>query len=193
MTYRYPSFELPIGSHGHFAAMSGNVRQTQTYLHLDEMNKANGICPIFNTSNFDPVKGSYLILQQLSIVVEFPLGTVMLISSATLVHDNVAIQEHEKLGGLFRIEKDLKTNYPDKWTAELKDRKERWTRAVVQYSTLHTLINDRKNTLFQINNDLRGLMKRRKESFQCATTHFEQMCNAPVPDNKLSIQKITKK
>ncbi|KAI0083267.1 hypothetical protein BDY19DRAFT_900567 [Irpex rosettiformis] len=173
MADRYPGFEPPMGSHGHFAAMSGNVRRAQTYLHLDEMNKANGICPIFNTGNFDPVKGGHLILQQLGVVVEFPPGTVMLIPSATLVHGNVAIQEHEEresitlytAGGLFRwaeygfrTEKDLKAKYPERWAAELKDRKGRWARAVAQYSTPYSLINDRKEALSQIRNDLNSMI-----------------------------------
>ncbi|KAI0093363.1 hypothetical protein BDY19DRAFT_883127 [Irpex rosettiformis] len=160
---RYPGFEPPFYSH--FAAMSTNHGRAQTYLHLDEMNKANGICPIFNTGNFDPVRGGHLILPQLGIVVEFPPGTVMLIPSATLVHGNVAIQEHEEresitmytAGGLFRwakygfrTEKDFSLQNPDGMAAELKDRKGRWMRAINQFSTPESIADDRVAVLLEL-------------------------------------------
>ena len=168
MGERYPDFEPPIGG-SHFAAASGNVARAQTRSHQDEMNKANGICAIFNTGDFDPVLGGHLVLEQLGIVIEFPPGTVILIPSATLVHGNVAIGEHESresvtlytAGGLFRwveygfmTEKDLKEKHPEKWAAELRGRKGRWKRALDQFSTPYSLVDDRKAVLAQLKEDL---------------------------------------
>ena len=157
----YPDFEPPIRG-SVFAAHSGNVRRAVTYLHQDEMNSAGGICPIINTGNFDPKKGGHLVIPQLGIVIEFPPGSIILIPSATLVHGNVAIGEHEDresmtmytAGGLFRwvkygfqTEKEFKVKDPDGWAAELKDRAGRWEREINKFSTIDSVGIDRLRPL----------------------------------------------
>ncbi|KAI0084088.1 hypothetical protein BDY19DRAFT_871449, partial [Irpex rosettiformis] len=70
--------------------------RAMTYLHLDEMNKVSDICLIVNTSDFDFKQGNHLILSQLGILIEFLPDSIILISSATLVHSNIAIQDYEQ-------------------------------------------------------------------------------------------------
>lgn len=157
----YPDFEPPIRG-SVFAAHSGNARRAMTYLHLDEMNKAGGICPIICIGDFDPKKGGHLVLPQLGIVIEFPPGSIILIPSATLVHGNVAIEKHEQresmtlytAGGLFRwvkygfqSEKDFKVKDPEGWAAELKDRAGRWQREISKFSTVDSVAADRLRPL----------------------------------------------
>ncbi|KAI0088584.1 hypothetical protein BDY19DRAFT_906589 [Irpex rosettiformis] len=138
----YPRFEPPI------------PRSVFCY----EMNKASGVCPIFNTGTFDPKKGGHIILPQLRILIEFPPGTVILLPSATLVHGNVDIQDHEEresvtlftAGGLFRwvhygfqTEKEFKSSDSAGWKAEMKNRKGRWDREIEKFSTPESIAHDR--------------------------------------------------
>ncbi|KAI0087658.1 hypothetical protein BDY19DRAFT_892703, partial [Irpex rosettiformis] len=114
--------------------------QVQIWHHLDNMNKMNGICPVFNTGTFDPVKGSYIVFPQLRVVMEFLPGTLVLISSVTLVHGNTSIQEDEEQKSItfytaselfrwakygFQTEEDFQQSNPDRWATELEKCKTR--------------------------------------------------------------------
>ncbi|KAI0795175.1 hypothetical protein BC629DRAFT_1286708, partial [Irpex lacteus] len=106
----YPEFK-PLKENSAFAATTFNFGpRVVTYEHTDSGNKANGICPIFCTGDFDADVGGHLILRQLKLLVRFPPGSVALIPSATLMHGNVSVQPGERrqsmtqytAGGLFR-------------------------------------------------------------------------------------------
>ena len=81
-----------------------------SYDHTDPGNLPFGWYTITVLGSFDPTQGSHLILWDLQLVIEFPLGSTILIPSATLWHSNTAIQPGEKhysftqytAGGLFR-------------------------------------------------------------------------------------------
>ena len=133
-----------------------------TWHHVDNMNKANGICPVFNVGRFDHTKGGHMAFPQLKIVVQFPSGTFILLPSATMVHGNVCLQEGETrdsitfftAGGLFRWasygfqkEADFQKNNPDGWAKEVKERQTRWKDAVNQFSTLESLNSDRQQLI----------------------------------------------
>lgn len=141
-----------------FAAASFNFGpDVVTYEHTDSGNKANGLCPIFCSGNFDPRKGGHLILRQLKLLVEFPPGCLALIPSATLMHGNVSIQPGEQresftqyaAGGLFRwVEYGCQSwnslaADPLLLAKEMRSRETRWEQAVAQFSTTSSLHADR--------------------------------------------------
>ncbi|KAI0689948.1 hypothetical protein BC835DRAFT_1281908, partial [Cytidiella melzeri] len=128
-----------------------------TFPHVDSGNKANGLCLIFCTGNFDATKGGHLVFQQLKIVVEFPPGCLALIPSATMMHGNTSIQPGEQrqsftqyaAGGLFRWVqygfqswKELAKD-EDRLAREMDRRDTRWAEAVGGFSTLSSLHDDR--------------------------------------------------
>ncbi|KAI0693262.1 hypothetical protein BC835DRAFT_1276167, partial [Cytidiella melzeri] len=142
-----------------FAAASFNFGpRAITYKHTDSGNKANGLCPIFCTGNFDPCKGGHLVMRQLKVVIEFPPGCLALIPSATLKHGNVSIQPGEQrqsftqyaAGGFFRWVaygfqpwRSLVEN-PEKHTRELERQDTRCDEALNQFSKVHELHEDRQ-------------------------------------------------
>lgn len=142
-----------------FAAASANFGPTVlTFEHADFGNKANGICPIWCAGSFDSTKGGHLIVRQLNKVIQFPPGSMILISSATIQHGNVAIAPGEtrvsftqySAGGLFRWVhygfrswKTLKAQDESRARAEEKARPVRWKTAIQAFSKLHELHADR--------------------------------------------------
>ncbi|KAI0692084.1 hypothetical protein BC835DRAFT_1278302 [Cytidiella melzeri] len=107
---RHPGLRYPFDG-SPFAAQSTNYsRRAVTYEHTDCANKADGICPIFCSGDFDPTKGGHLILRELNLLIEFPPGAFIFIPSAILLHGNVDIAPGEQresftqftAGGLFR-------------------------------------------------------------------------------------------
>ncbi|KAI0646734.1 hypothetical protein C8Q79DRAFT_925453 [Trametes meyenii] len=65
--------------------------RTVTYIHIDQNNLPAGLCAITALGDFDPMLGGHLILWDLGLVIEFPLGAMILIPSALLHHSNVTI------------------------------------------------------------------------------------------------------
>ena len=61
-----------------------------------EMNKLNGICPIFALGDFDPTEGRQLVLPEINLLVEFSPGSLILIPSAALRRGNVPVRAHKK-------------------------------------------------------------------------------------------------
>lgn len=135
----------------------GSRRAAQTVEHLDMANKANGICPIISSGDFNPKTGGHLSLPQLKLLIEFPPGTFILIPSASLIHGNVPVLpgEHRDsmtmftAGGLFRwieyggrTEKTMRAEDPQAWREELEKRKTRWSEQIDQFSTLDSLEAD---------------------------------------------------
>lgn len=153
----HPEFDRPIDN-TFFAAASFNFGpQVVTYEHTDSGNKANGICPIFCSGNFDANIGGHLVLRQLKLLVRFPPGSVALIPSATMMHGNVAIQPGERresftqyaAGGLFRwVQYGFRSwkalsELPDLMAEELGKRPTRWQEALAKFSTVSSLHEDR--------------------------------------------------
>jgi hypothetical protein len=84
--------------------------QTACIPHLDLANLAFGYCAITSVGEFDPTKGGHLVLWDSRLVIEFPPGSTVLLSSAVLTHSNVPVASYERrysftqycAGGLFR-------------------------------------------------------------------------------------------
>ncbi|PBK80467.1 hypothetical protein ARMGADRAFT_949646 [Armillaria gallica] len=96
--------------HSVFASCTLNIGGMTTHRHRDHLNLGLGVCPIFAIEDFDHTKGGHLVLWDLKLVIEFPLGTLILIPSVLLEHSNVPIREGEthysftqfSAAGLFR-------------------------------------------------------------------------------------------
>ncbi|KIK70572.1 hypothetical protein GYMLUDRAFT_281289 [Collybiopsis luxurians FD-317 M1] len=66
--------------------------QTVTDPHIDAHNCPDGWCPILAGGNFNYRKGGQLVLPDLKLVIKFPPGCVIFLSSVLLVHYNCPIQ-----------------------------------------------------------------------------------------------------
>ncbi|KAG6888718.1 hypothetical protein C0992_007677 [Termitomyces sp. T32_za158] len=62
-----------------------------THRHRDVLNCPFGWCSVQALGSFDPTKGGHLILWDLGLYVEFPLGALILLPSATISHSNVPV------------------------------------------------------------------------------------------------------
>lgn len=153
----HSEFSSPTGN-TFFAAASFNFGPNAvTFEHTDSGNKANGLCPIFCSGNFDARKGGHLVLRQLKLVIEFPAGCVAIIPSATLMHGNATIQPGEQresftqyaAGGLFRwVQYGFRSwkclaEDPGLLADELKRRETRWEDALSKFSLSSCLHDDR--------------------------------------------------
>ena len=84
--------------------------QVVCFPHVDCANLPFGLCAVTAVGDFDPSKGGHLVLWDCKLLVEFPLGSTILILSAVLAHSNTKVAIHEKrfsftqyaAGGLFR-------------------------------------------------------------------------------------------
>ncbi|KAF8452155.1 hypothetical protein L210DRAFT_3384777, partial [Boletus edulis BED1] len=65
--------------------------QVVTLEHIDNTKLPFGPCAIFACGSYDPTLGGHLILFDLTVVIEFPPGSTILIPSSTLRHGNVAV------------------------------------------------------------------------------------------------------
>lgn len=154
-----PGWEPPFYPTPWAAETHNEGPKVATRVHVDQANKANGICPIFSFGDFDPKMGGHLVLPQLKVVVEFPPGCLILIPSATLLHGNIQIQEGEyrgsytmfTAGGLFRwvayggqTERELKERDPKRWyNVEEPKRATAWVEGLSRFSTTKSLATDR--------------------------------------------------
>ncbi|KAK0436748.1 hypothetical protein EV421DRAFT_1715673, partial [Armillaria borealis] len=94
-----------------FAATNFNMGpQMVTIGHYDLKNLGWGMCVVFADGNFNHKLGGHLILWDLWMVVEFPVGSCIILLSALIKHANVPIQPDESrysftqytVAGLFR-------------------------------------------------------------------------------------------
>ena len=69
---------------------------TISHPHLDFANLAFGWYAITALGNFNYKTGGHLIVWDLNLVIEFPLGSTILIPSAILSHSNTTINEQER-------------------------------------------------------------------------------------------------
>ncbi|KAF8139329.1 hypothetical protein K438DRAFT_1637888, partial [Mycena galopus ATCC 62051] len=140
-----------------FAAVTFNFGpRTVTFPHLDFANLAWGWCAITALGDFDPDKGSHLILWDLKLTIQFPPGCTILIPSALIRHSNTSIQAHETRfsftqytsAGIFRFvgnnfESEASVNARDLSESEKAERleaqKRRWTDGLKMYRRWGTL------------------------------------------------------
>ena len=110
-----------------------------TCKHRDTMNLPFGACAITALGKFDHRKGGHLVLPDLKLIIEFPAGCVILIPSATLVHANIRVRDHESrasftqfaAGGLFRF---VDNGFRTEKSLKKKDKKA-YQRACAQKTT----------------------------------------------------------
>ena len=84
--------------------------RTVCFRHKDFANLAFGFCSVTALGNFDPTKGGHLVLWELGLVIEFPPGSTILLTSALISHSNTTIAANEtrysvaqySAGALFR-------------------------------------------------------------------------------------------
>ena len=101
----------PAFSNSVFACTSFNFGpRVVTVPHKDHLNLAYGWCSITPFGNFDHKRGGHLVLPDLKLAIEFPVGSTILIPSALFTHYNLPIGDEEtrrtvtqfSAGGIFR-------------------------------------------------------------------------------------------
>jgi hypothetical protein len=129
--------------------------QTVTFPHLDFANLAWGWCAITALGDFDPNKGSHLILWDLKLIIRFPPGSTILIPSALIRHSNTSIGSHEKRfsftqytpAGIFRFvdngfrsEEEVNSTEmsAEERAARVEARKTRWAEGLKMYQKCPT-------------------------------------------------------
>lgn len=134
-----------------------------SYEHEDSGNFAGGMCIIQSGGKFDHKKGGHLYMREARLVVEFPSGSSILITSAAMGHGNVGIMPGETrtsmtqyaAGGLFRwIDQGYQTRpvleKTDLARAEELDAQQdqRWRDAVGRFSKIGELQQDHMNVFY---------------------------------------------
>lgn len=111
ITDRHPNVKPPFASHSVYPGCTFNLGpQTVTVEHVDPGNKPSVPCAITSLGSYDPDKGGHLYLVDLKLIIRFPPGSTILISSASIRHANLPIQPSETRysvtqfcpGGLYR-------------------------------------------------------------------------------------------
>ncbi len=146
-----PELQLPIPG-SIFSAISLNLgHQVVAELHKDFKNLAYGLCHICALGNFDAELSGHLILWELDLLIEFPPGSSILITSALISHGNTELQVGEErysviqytAGGLFRwVEYGCRTEAqfgkekPEEAARVWNERPERWKEAISLFSNV---------------------------------------------------------
>jgi len=81
-----------------------------SFKHRNVLNLAFGWCTVQALGIFDHKKGRHLVLWDLNLVIEFPLGALVLLPLATVTHSNMPVQKGKErvfftqfsAGGIFR-------------------------------------------------------------------------------------------
>ena len=63
--------------------------------HIDHNNLSHGLCALTALGAYDHTLGGHLILFGLKLVVQFPVGSTVLIPSGCMEHGNTPIREGE--------------------------------------------------------------------------------------------------
>ncbi|KAJ7862608.1 hypothetical protein B0H14DRAFT_3863084 [Mycena olivaceomarginata] len=128
-----------------------------TFKHRDVLNLAFGWCAIQALGQFDATKGGHLILWDLKLVIEFPMGALVLIPSATLSHSNVPVQPGDTQasftqftsGGLFRYvdngyrtEGEVAEADPEEYARLVEEKQSRWEMGLEMFSTIDEVVNN---------------------------------------------------
>lgn len=139
-----------------YPMLSINFRDAVTEQHVDTHDDPFKPCAVYAEGDYDPTKGGHLILFDLGLVIEFPPGTTILVSSGALAHGNCAIQDGEDrvsftqyfLGGLsrtvrygFRTERKLRKKKKE-WRELNKANEKRCEEGMGLFSTRKSLAQD---------------------------------------------------
>ncbi|KAF9782118.1 hypothetical protein BJ322DRAFT_1022600 [Thelephora terrestris] len=73
-----------------------------TNLYKDLKNPSWGWCAITSLDNYSPKNGRELVLWDLNLMVEFPLGSIIFIPSAILCHSNMSVSGSETQSSLIQ-------------------------------------------------------------------------------------------
>ncbi|KZT31854.1 hypothetical protein SISSUDRAFT_974765, partial [Sistotremastrum suecicum HHB10207 ss-3] len=81
-----------IAQHCPFFGMSQNFGpEAVSVCHVDTKNLVSGLCLIFVFGLFDFKKGGHLVLHEAELILEAPHGSILIIPSAALTHENIAL------------------------------------------------------------------------------------------------------
>lgn len=121
------------------------------------MNCPFGWCAIQALGLFDHTKGGHLVLDDLQLVVEFPVGSLILLPSAVLAHANTTVQPGERrasftqftAGDLFRfVDNNFKTEESFRksvskkvFNTKMKEKETRWELGLGKWSKMEDLMN----------------------------------------------------
>lgn len=121
-----------------------------TYTHRDVLNDAGLVCVVNALGNFDHTKGGHLVLWELGLVLEFPVGCSIIIPSATITHSNCVIEGDNAArasfvqylpGGIlqyvengFQTDGYLKTNNRARYDERTEEKKGRWVESLSRFS-----------------------------------------------------------
>jgi hypothetical protein len=143
-----------------FPAASFNCGpRTVSLDHTDHNNLSHGLCALTVLGSYDHTLGGHLILFNLKLVIQFPVGSTALIPSGCVDHGNTPIGDGETrlsiaqyaAGGLFRWVaygfKSAKTLLKMKAGRRLKSQidkgpGDRWREGLEMFSTLDGLLAD---------------------------------------------------
>ncbi|KAJ3904023.1 hypothetical protein F5879DRAFT_802473, partial [Lentinula edodes] len=146
---------LPNFANSVYSCMTVNFGpQTWTYIHTDSKNDPCLPCAVTSGGKYNWKLGGHMVLWDFRIILEFPPGTTILLSSAFLRHSNIPVSKGEtrvsvtqysagsirrwlEYGG--RTEEALKLQDPEAYARELEKRSCRWKEALDMYSTLEEL------------------------------------------------------
>ncbi|PPR08060.1 hypothetical protein CVT24_010958 [Panaeolus cyanescens] len=106
---KYPKLKRPFSMSAYSAVTYNTGPWVECFPHVDIANLPFGWCAVTALGDYDPTQGGHLVLWNLGLVIEFPPGSLILFPSATIVHSNTSIQQHERrysfthytAGGLF--------------------------------------------------------------------------------------------
>ncbi|TEB18802.1 hypothetical protein FA13DRAFT_1698571 [Coprinellus micaceus] len=109
-----------------FCAAAVNLGpEVATYLHRDGRNLAFGQCAIQPFGKYDYKKGGHLVLKEPKLIIQFPLGCIILIPSATITHGNTPIQPGETRVSFTQYTPGALFRYVDAGFSTLKKLKKR--------------------------------------------------------------------
>ncbi|KZT31962.1 hypothetical protein SISSUDRAFT_994535, partial [Sistotremastrum suecicum HHB10207 ss-3] len=88
MCKKNPDMDI-IAQHCPFFAMSQNFGpEAVSVCHIDTKNLVSGLCLIFVFGLFDFKKGGHLVLHEAELILEAPHGSILIIPSAAVTHEN---------------------------------------------------------------------------------------------------------
>lgn len=132
-----------------------------TYKHRDVLNCPFGWCAVQSLGRFDTTKGGHLVLWEARLVIEFPSGSLILLSSAAITHSNLPVGSgdvrasftHYASGGIFRYidyglrtEKGLKEEDYELWDEVRREKEGKWKAGCNLMSTVEGL-SSKKNVV----------------------------------------------
>lgn len=92
-----PDLKMNFPSHSIYTGCTFNMGPvTVTDDHLDPGNHPAIPCAVTSGGPYDPDAGGFLVLEDLKLVIRFPPGATILLSSASIRHANIPVQEGDR-------------------------------------------------------------------------------------------------